>query len=70
MGQAEQLMSGREHQTASSRILRLAADSGCSAYDCEFVALAQDLGLPLVTSDTRLILKFKRTAISMRAFCS
>ncbi len=70
MGEAEQLMSGREHQTASSRILRLAADSGCSAYDCEFVALALDLGVPLVTSDSALILKFKPTAVSMRAFQS
>jgi predicted nucleic acid-binding protein len=70
MGLAEQLMRGREHQTASSRILRLAADSGCSACDCEFAALALDLGVPLVTSDGSLIAKFKPAAVSMRAFCS
>lgn len=68
MEEAEHLMTGREHETPSSRILRLAADSGCSSYDCEFVALAQDLGVPLVTSDSKLLAKFKSTAVSMRAF--
>jgi predicted nucleic acid-binding protein len=68
--QAEQLMSGQEYGVESSRVLRLAAGSGCSAYDCEFVALAQDLGVPLVTSDSALIAKFKPTVVSMRAFCS
>jgi predicted nucleic acid-binding protein len=70
MEQAEQLMSGQEFGVESSRVLRLAATSGCSAYDCEFVALAHDLGVPLVTSDSALIAKFKPTVVSMRAFCS
>jgi predicted nucleic acid-binding protein len=70
MDRADRLMKGQGYQMDSSRILRLAADSGCSAYDCEFVALAQDLGVPLVTSDATLIAKFKPTVVSMRAFCS
>jgi len=70
MERAERMMKGREHQTASSGILRLASDSGCSAYDCEFVALALDLNVPLVTSDNAIIRKFKPTAVSMRAFCA
>jgi predicted nucleic acid-binding protein len=36
----------------------------------EFVALAQELGVPLVTSDSALVAKFKPTVVSMRAFCS
>jgi len=32
----------------------LAASSGCSAYDCEFVAAAQQLDAPLVTADRAL----------------
>ena len=68
--EAEELMEGRERETPASHILRLAADSGCSAYDCEFVSLAQDLGIPLVTSDRALIQKFKPTAMSMRTFCA
>jgi len=39
-------------------------------YDCEFVALAQDLGVPLVTSDQALIAKFKPAVVSMRTFSS
>jgi predicted nucleic acid-binding protein len=70
MEQAEGLMGEQEFEVESSRVLRLAATSGCSAYDCEFVALAQDLGVPLVTSDHALIAKFKPTAVSMGTFCS
>ncbi len=67
---ADVLMGGRDRDSASFRILRLAADSGCSAYDCEFVPLALDLGVPLVTADRALIEKFKPTAVSMKSFCS
>ena len=70
MEQAEQLMKGQAFEVESSRVLGLAATSGCSAYDCEFVALAQHLGVPLVTSDHVLIAKFKPTVVSMAAFCS
>jgi len=70
MEQAEELMKGQEFEAESSRVLRLASASGCSAYDCEFAALAQDLGVPLVTADRSLIAKFRPTAVSMRAFCS
>jgi predicted nucleic acid-binding protein len=70
MEQAERLIVGQEFEVESSRVLRLAATSGCSAYDCEFVALAQDQGVPLVTSDRALIAKFKPTVVSMGTFCS
>ena len=59
------------HETQRGvRVLALATESGCGAYDCEFVAVAQDLGLPLVTADVELLAKFKPTAVSMRAFCA
>ena len=51
---AEVRMRGWEYQVPSDSVLTLAAVSGCSAYDCEFVALAQDLGVPLVTMDRAL----------------
>jgi len=70
MEQAERLIGGQEFEVESSRVLRLAATSGCSAYDCEFVVLAQNLGVPMVTSDRELIAKFKPTVVSMAAFCS
>ena len=70
MEQAERLIGGQEFEVESSRVLRLAATSGCSAYDCEFVALAHDLSVLLVTSDRALIAKFKPGVVSMQAFCS
>ena len=68
MQQAEQLMQGSEYTVVSSRVLQLAAESGCTAYDCEFVALAQDLGAPLVTFDRQVLEKFPQTAIRVETF--
>lgn len=70
MRAAELIVRSRESEIASSQVLRLATSSGCSAYDCEFVALAQHLAVPLVTSDRQVLAKFKNTATSPRAFCS
>jgi predicted nucleic acid-binding protein len=49
-----ELMKTGEHHVKQSDVLRLALHSGRSAYDCSFVALAQDLNLTLVTADERL----------------
>ena len=68
MDNAEILMRDREYEVSSVRILSLVAGTRCSAYDGEFVALAQDLGLSLVTSDARLLAEFPATAIAMDMF--
>ncbi len=67
---AESLMRGSEYEVASSEVLRLVLDSGCSAYDCEFVALAQILGIPLVTSDKKILALFPHVAVSPLDFTS
>ena len=59
---AEFQMMGREHSVSSDSVLRLASSSKCSAYDCEFVALAQGLSILLVTTDRDLVKKFPRLA--------
>jgi predicted nucleic acid-binding protein len=64
MDEALRLMAGREYEVASSQVLRLAASSSCSAYDCEFVALAQDLGVALVTVDQQVLDQFPEIAVS------
>ncbi|MBI4871261.1 MAG: type II toxin-antitoxin system VapC family toxin [Candidatus Riflebacteria bacterium] len=51
---ALELMKTGEHHVRQADVLRLAQKSGRSAYDCDFVALAQDLNLTLVTADERL----------------
>ena len=68
MQAAETLMQGREYQVSSDPVLGLAANSGCSAYDCEFVALAQDLSLRLLTSDKGILKAFPETAVALREF--
>ena len=68
MSKAESQLSGREFEVLSSRVLEIANDSGCTSYDCEFVALAEQLGVKLVTSDKKLLAAFPNVAISMAEF--
>jgi len=55
---AEELMKENEFQVQSKDVIELAAESGCSAYDCEYVALARDSGVKLVTTDKELLKAF------------
>jgi len=68
MTEAEILMQGEEYQVDSGRIIKLIGSSKCSAYDCEFVALAQNLDVPLITSDKQIINEFPETAISIESY--
>lgn len=65
---AESLLQNNEYEINSVKVLKLSQQSGCSAYDCEFVNLAQDLSVPLVTMDKKLLSSFKNTAISIRKY--
>ncbi len=66
--EAERLLAGGEYGVASADVLELAAASGCSAYDCEFVALARDLGVPLVTVDRDLLAAFPDRTVPLERF--
>ena len=57
----ESLFREREYEVPSLEILSLVNRSDCSAYDCEFVALARGLGVPLVTMDRKLAASFPDT---------
>ncbi len=65
---AEEIMGGREYRVSSEQVLELAAQSECTAYDCEYVALAQDLGVPLVTADRQILREFPKIAVSLEKF--
>ncbi len=64
--QAESLLQNHEYESNSNQILALTQKSGCSAYDCEVVALAQFLQVPLVTADKQLLKVFPNICISAK----
>ncbi len=63
--EAESLLSGCEYDIDSLDVLKLVRDSDCSAYDCEFVALAKHLGIKLVTMDKKILRSFPEIAKSL-----
>ena len=65
--EAESLLNGAEHEADSRRVLELVKESDCSAYDCEFVALAMTLGVKLVTMDAKLLKAFPKYAVALAA---
>jgi predicted nucleic acid-binding protein len=68
MERAERELLGRSVRIPSQPVLRFAAESGCSAYDCEFVALAVLAQTRLITLDKRLALRFPRVATPLDRF--
>ena len=56
--QAEKLLTDHEYEISSAHIMQLVKSSQCSAYDCEFVALAQYLDVPLITADKKILHEF------------
>jgi hypothetical protein len=51
--EAESLLAGHEYDVPSLNVLRLIESGECSAYDCEFVALAKMTKTILVTEDKK-----------------
>ena len=62
--EAEALLSDREHMVASPAVLELVRHSDCTAYDCEFVALALQLEVQLVTADRQVLRAFPGIAVA------
>lgn len=66
-GEAKSLLAGSEFEVDSRAVLELVRDSNCSAYDCEFVALAMKLNTKLVTADKKLLKGFPTRAVALSA---
>jgi predicted nucleic acid-binding protein len=66
--EAEALMADHEFTVTSVQVLALADSSNCSAYDCEFVALAKQLDVKLVTQDKKILREFPEIAVSLDDF--
>jgi predicted nucleic acid-binding protein len=61
-------MGHNEFNIDSISVLILASQSGCSAYDCEFVSLAKTLDTKFITTDKKLLKAFPDIAISAHNF--
>jgi predicted nucleic acid-binding protein len=65
---AQKDLDAQEYTVPTERILKLVLASDCTAYDCEYVALAQDMGVPLVTTDKQVLRAFPKNAMSLEHF--
>jgi predicted nucleic acid-binding protein len=65
---AESHFANREFAVSSRAVLDLVANSLCSAYDCEFVVLATEQRVPLVTMDRQILHDFPDIAVSLQEF--
>jgi predicted nucleic acid-binding protein len=68
IGEAEMLMRDGEYEIVSLQVLLHVDESICTAYGCEFVALARDLRVPLVTVDKQVLDQFPSDTISLDEF--
>jgi len=67
---AESIIIQNEYDISSSQVLALIDKSDCSAYDCEFIALANHLDAKLVTQDKKILREFPSAAISVSDYLS
>ena len=65
---ALRMLANAERDAPFERALSCAVDARISAYDAQYITLAQFLDVACVTEDSRLLKAFPAVAISMRAF--
>ena len=65
---AQRFFSRGEFAVSFHKVLELASQTSCSAYDCEYAVLASDLRVPLLTTDKKILKAFPNISISCRDF--
>ncbi|MBF0499822.1 MAG: type II toxin-antitoxin system VapC family toxin [Candidatus Riflebacteria bacterium] len=68
--EAEMKFHQKEFSVPLIKIIDLVGKSKCTAYDCEFVACAEELGIPLITADKEILKHFPSTGKSIEDFLS
>ncbi|MGE5798584.1 MAG: type II toxin-antitoxin system VapC family toxin [Ignavibacteria bacterium] len=66
--EAEEHLKDNEFYVPSSDIMELVNSSNCSAYDCEFVALARNFKTKLITTDKQILKEFPSITKSLKEF--
>lgn len=64
----ENKLLGSYLEVDSADVMSLVNQSTCSAYDCEFVALAKTMGKSLVTYDKKILTEFPMAAVTVEQF--
>ena len=67
---AESAMARSEFSARERDVFDLVGRSSCTAYDCEFVAVAREQGVPLITADRQILREFPHLAVSLEDFLS
>ena len=65
---AEDQLAGFEYTVSSLSIMGKVKVSKCTAYDCEYIALAEALDCNLITNDKKILKNFSTTAIGLKKF--
>ena len=65
---AIEILADHEFEVDSAKVLELAVDKSLTAYDAEFLWLARELGVPLVTTDHEILKIAKREAMRPEDF--
>jgi predicted nucleic acid-binding protein len=65
---AKRAVGEREFSVSQYSVLELANESKCTAYDAEYVALAEEFNIPLITYDKKILKEFPSIAISASDF--
>ena len=60
---AETFMKNKEIQIPPTKVVELINRTRCTAYDLEFVAVAEELGTKLITTDKEILKEFPNVAI-------
>lgn len=66
--EAERLMDGHEYNLSTQMVLGLANQTKCTAYDCEYVALANEMNVKLITYDKQIIREFPAVAMTAEQY--
>lgn len=61
-----ELMEGQSYDLPAQRVLSTARRTGCSAYDSQYICLAEDLGLKLFTFDKNVLKVCPEIAVKPR----
>lgn len=70
LNDALELMQDASYEMPPERVLSVARRTGCSAYDSQYIALAEDLGLKLYTCDRQILKNCPDLAVEPKCACT